>query len=283
MPRIFISSIWSTANKYNKESSSTHYILSYQREIGNVWEFEAEVYYKDYKNLYQFNTHAGTDVEPGYFDENNRPVYTSTNNVYNRGDGESFGLEFLLRKDLGALNGWISYSWSRTNYKFDNINQANYFKPRHNRTSVVNAVINADLSKLWFDRDNDSPTSNWNLGVIFVYASGQPITVPSSAYYTNTLPDWEGIPGQNKYNLYPGEINSFQLPAYVRMDLSLTYTKNYGSWSISPYLQIFNIGNRQNLWFIEYNDRLEDGKIVQEIEKINMLPLIPSLGITIKF
>lgn len=288
LPRFFISSIWSTANKYNKVSSSKHFILSYQREIGKVWQFETEIYYKDYKNIYQFNDNVGTSIKPSYFDENNRPVYTNTNNVYNRGDGESFGIEFLVKKDIGAINGWISYAWSKTNYKFDKINQQNYFTPRHNRTSIINAVANMDINKFFFDDEYQKSTSKWELGVNFVYASGQPLTVPSSAYYTNTLPDWDDINngGQDntdQYNLYPGAINSFNLPDYIRMDLSITYTKDYGSWSLSPYLQIFNIGNRSNVWFIEYKDELKDGKIVQEIEKVNMLPLIPSLGVNIKF
>jgi len=287
LPRFFISSIWSTANKYNKVSSSKHFILGYQREIGKVWQFETEIYYKDYKNIYQYNDNVGTTIEPSYYDEANRPVYTNTNNVYNRGDGESFGIEFLIKKDIGIINGWISYAWSKTNYKFDNINRQNYFSPRHNRSSIINAVANMDINKMFFEDNYQKSDSKWELGMNFVYATGQPITAPSSAYYTNTLPDWGNVGtgeiGSDKYNLYPGAINSFNLPDYIRMDLSVTYTKDYGSWSLSPYLQIFNLGNRKNAWFIEYKDELKDGKITQEIEKVNMLPLIPSLGVNIKF
>ncbi|HPN38112.1 MAG TPA: hypothetical protein PL041_06885 [Melioribacteraceae bacterium] len=67
------------------------------------------------------------------------------------------------------------------------------------------------------------------------------------------------------------------------MDLSITYEKNYATWSIAPYLQIINIGNRKNTWFINYSQDFKDGIITQKIEKVNMLPLLPSLGVTIKF
>jgi hypothetical protein len=121
----------------------------------------------------------------------------------------------------------------------------------------------------------------------FIYTTGQPLTVPSSAYYQNRLPDWDGLnqsgEGNIGYNLYPAETNSFRLPDYIRMDLSLTWENRFENWSLSPYIQVFNIGYRKNVWFIEYEDKLEDGKIVQKIDKVNMLPILPSIGVNIKF
>jgi len=290
IPRLFFASIWTTADQYTNASSSSHYILGYQRAIGAVYEFEVEAYYKSYKDLYVFNPNLETEIAVGGFDDNGRPIYNSTKGLLNRGDGESFGLELLLRKDIGALTGWVSYSLSKTNYTFDKINQKDFFTPRHDRRSVVNAVLNIDIKSFWDEISNKKSvksTSKWLLGLNFVYASGQPITVPASAYYVNTLPDWNSITsgGMNNpgYNLYPGQINDFRLPPYIRMDISLTYELFYSGWSIAPYLQIFNVGDRKNLWFIDYNEELKNGMIVQEIEKVNMLPILPSLGVNIKF
>ncbi|HPI36341.1 MAG TPA: carboxypeptidase-like regulatory domain-containing protein [Ignavibacteriaceae bacterium] len=290
IPRLFFASIWTTADEYTNASSSSHYILGYQRALGAVYEFEVEAYYKSYKDLYVFNPNLETEVTPGSFDNGGRPVYNSTKGLLNRGDGESFGLEFILRKDIGALTGWVSYSLSKTNYSFDKLNQTNYFTPRHDRASVVNAVLNLDIKSFLdeiMNRKHYKSSSKWLLGLNFVYATGQPITVPASAYYVNTLPDWNSITagGMNNpgYNLYPGTINDFRLPAYTRMDISLTYEINYSGWSLAPYLQVFNIGNRKNLWFIDYNEEIKDGIIVQEIDKVNMLPILPSLGVNIKF
>lgn len=286
IPRLFLTSIWSTANKYNHESSSTHYILGYQREIADLWELEVEGYYKTYTNMLQLNSHLGTEVSPTYHDERNRPVYTTTENIYNSGDGESFGIEFILRKDLGDINGWVSYALSQTNYEFEKLNKGNYFTPRHNRTSIVNAVLNADIGKIIFGL---SPLSNskWNMGINFVFATGQPITVPGSAYFTSSLPNQNHMDNEyadnSFYNLYPSDINGFELPPYIRMDLSVSYEKDYGSWSLMPYLQIVNIGNRKNVWFIEYNEEVDENSITQEAETVNMLPLLPSIGVTIKF
>ena len=290
VPRMFISSIWSSADKFTIDSKSTHFILGYQKQIGNIIEFEAEVYYKDYKDIYQYNENMNATYSPDYYDEQNNPVYTSTENIFTRGDGHSYGFELMLRKDIGAVTGWLSYSYSNTKHKFDGINQNKEYQPRHNRGSVVNLVLNGDMGNLFSGRWNEAPVksgSKWLVGINFVYASGQPLTTPASAYYVNTLPDWNNYGGATgdlpAYKLYPGEINSFKLPDYIRMDLSITWEKDYGSWTLAPYLQIFNLGNRQNVWFINYKDKNNNGIITQEIEKVNMLPLLPSIGVTIRF
>ena len=122
----------------------------------------------------------------------------------------------------------------------------------------------------------------------FVYTSGQPITVPSSVYSASTLPDLGGSLGQGpggfqNFSVYPSTINSYRLPPYVRMDVSLTYTKQYDGWSLAPYLQIFNVGNRKNIWFIQYEDESTDEAIIQNVNTSGMLPLLPTLGVNIEF
>ncbi len=290
IPRMFISSIWTSADKYTNDSKSMHFILGYQKQIGNIIELEAEVYYKDYKDIYQYNENMNATYLPDYYDEQNHPVYTSTENIFTRGDGHSYGFELMLRKDIGAVTGWLSYSYSNTKHKFDGINQNKEYKPRHDRGSVINLVLNGDMGNLFSGRWNEAPVksgSKWLVGINFVYASGQPLTTPASAYYVNTLPDWNNYGGATgdlpAYKLYPGEINSFKLPDYIRMDFSITWEKDYGSWTLAPYLQVFNLGNRQNVWFINYKDKNNNGVITQEIEKVNMLPLLPSIGVTIRF
>ncbi|MCE1188582.1 MAG: TonB-dependent receptor, partial [Ignavibacteria bacterium] len=290
IPRLFFASIWSAVDKTTKPSSSEHFILSYQRELSDFLELEADVYYKTYKNLYIFNQNLSTDITPGYHTAEGYPVYNSTRDVFVRGDGHSFGFEIMARKEAGAVNGWIAYSYSKTLNTFDGINQGQEYAPRHDRASVVNMVLNGNLGNLFngkWDEKPEKQSSQWLFGLNFIYASGQPITMPGSAYYINSLPDGYNnvIPSENMpgYKLYPQSINSYRLPAYTRMDLSITYEKNYGSWSLAPYLQIFNIGNRKNLWFIQYKDEAKDGKIVQKIEKMQMLPMLPSIGITVKF
>ena len=117
--------------------------------------------------------------------------------------------------------------------------------------------------------------SNWKFGFTFIYASGQPITLPGSSYFITALPDRPN----SEYELFPSIINDFRLPHYARMDVSVTYERHFRGWSIFPYLQIINIGNRKNVWFIDH----DLNGFEAETDVINMFPIIPTLGVNFKF
>ncbi len=281
VPRPFIADIWTTSDVYYNRSQATHYILGFQKEIANNISLEIETYYKDYKNLYSLKNYF-LDFEPSAYDARGRPIYTETKGLFDRGDGNSMGVEFLFRKRYGTINGWLAYSLARTEYIVDQINQENPFEPRHDRTHVINAVMNMDIrNSLRFMKGEGYKydRAKWLFGMNFVYSSGQPITLTSSTYYSNSAPD------QDFYQLflYPTAINNFRLPAYSRLDLSLTYEHHYDSWILAPYIQIFNIGNRENVWFIQYKNEETEGKIVQTVDTFNMFPLLPTFGVRVKF
>ena len=85
------------------------------------------------------------------------------------------------------------------------------------------------------------------------------------------------------FRLYPTDINAYRLPHYARFDLSLTYQKRYSSWTLSPYLQIFNLGNRKNIWFVNYDTNIGAEAITQEVETVSMLPMLPTIGVAFEF
>jgi len=284
MPRLFLASIWSTSDQYTKGSSANHFILGYQREIDQIYELEVEAYYKQYFNVYSYNQTFLTDISPDSYNSKGEPIYTQSKSLYNRGDSKSYGIEFLLRKDYGAVTGWVGYSYSITKTMTDGINQNKYYNPRHDRTHTVNVITNVNINDFFAELKGESGSagnSKWLLGLNFIYASGQPITLPNSVYYNNQLPDWND--NKNNLNLFPADINSAKLPAYIRMDISLTWEKNYGSWVLAPYLQIFNVGNRKNTWFVTYDNKIENGVAKQEVKNTNMMPILPSIGVNIKF
>lgn len=282
LPRAFIASIWTAADKYTSGSTAYHFILGYQKEIAQIYALEIEAYYKKYRNIYSYNQNMLTTIEPGYYDSDHKPVYSSTQGLFNRGDGNSKGVEFLLRKDYGAVTGWVGYSLSRTEYKVDGVNGGSVFVPRHDRTSTVNAVANIDIRDFFNEiSDHDDfavYSSKWTLGLNFVYSSGQPITLPTSAYATSSMPGWA-----LKLDNYPSEVDNMRLPYYARIDLSVNYQKNYGAWSLLAYFQVFNLGNRKNVWFINYEFNTKDNLMVPDITNYHMLPILPSIGFTIKF
>lgn len=270
IPRFIAADIWTISNRYQKESTAFHYIFGYQQQIGDAFEFETETYYKRYENIFAFNHTFITELQPEYY-SGGLPVYTSTNGLFNRGDGYSYGIEFMLRKDSGLLTGWLGYSLASTKYKFDSINGDREFAPRHDRSSSFNLVANWNLSGYPADKYQGT----WHLGANLVWTSGQPYTEPGSAYLTSAAP---GDP-EREVAYAPTSINNIRFPDYARLDLSITYRKRYHGWMLEPYLQIFNIGNRKNVWFLNY----EFNDSVPNIDEQYMLPILPTLGVNIKF
>jgi len=280
IPRPFIADIWTTSDKYHDRSKSIHYILGFQQEVANNLSLEVEAYYKDYQNLYSLKNYI-LDFEPTYYDDQGRPVYTETQGLFDRGSGNSIGLELLLRKRFGSLNGWLAYSLAQTEYTVEGINGEKPFAPRHDRTHVVNLVANLDLKNAIREMQGRSFVNDkgkWKFGFNFVYTSGQPITLPSSTYYGTTMPD-QPNPG---LSLYPTDINEYRLPDYIRLDLSLTYRRQFKNWSIAPYAQVFNAGGRENVWFISYEGEETEDQITQTVETFNMLPTLYSFGVKLE-
>ncbi len=278
IPRAFVADIWVASNKFQRESSSRHAIVGFSKDFANEFQLEVETFYKDYQNIYSFNQNVGVDISADDFDENGEPIYIKTKGVFNRGDGDTKGLEVLLRKEQGAITGWVGYGLSYTKYEVDRINQGRRFAPRHDRTHAVNVVANIDvknLKRVWRGERPIEHKSNWKIGVTFIYTTGQAITLPGSGYFITTLPG-RPVP---EYQLFPSEINGFRLPPYSRLDLSLTWERHFRGWSMMPYLQVFNAGNRKNAWFVDY----DNNNGVSSIDVEHMFPILPTVGVNFTF
>ncbi len=278
VPQFAFTDIWTTSNEFQDESRSTHFILGWQQEVKGNYQVEVETFYKSYRNIYQFNQTFLTQLEETGYQEDADPIFTNTKGIFNRGDGQSIGAELLLRKDSGALDGWLAYSYARTKYEFDGINQERSFFPRHDRTSTLNLVANLDLRNSWRKlrgRAKRADVGKWSLNLNVVYASGQPITQPGSAYFVRSSPQDPGVDLERA----PTIINNIRLPYYARMDLSLNYRRNFGNWTMTPYLQLFNAGNRGNPWFVDYGFRNN----LPDVDTISMLPVLPTIGVNFTF
>lgn len=276
--RFFITDIWTTSNQDLIPSTSHHYILGYQRELAYDIGIEVEAYYKKFQDIYSFDQNFLTKVAPTSYNEKDEPVFTTSAPLLKRGDGNSFGFEVLLRKDVGLLNGWIGYSYSETEFTIPGTNKSRPYAPRHDRRHTVNLVNKIDLDAMfdYFAGQKHVPdSSRWEFGLNLVYATGQPFTEPGSGYLTG------GAPGSTVPDIYfaPTQINQIRLPYYARLDVSLKWLITYRTWKMAPYIQIFNAGNRKNAWFATYS--YEDFQPV--IETQPMFPLLPSIGIEFDF
>jgi outer membrane receptor protein involved in Fe transport len=280
IPRAFFVGIWTTSDNFQKGSTAYHALAGVDRELGPHFQLQAEVYYKQYRDIYSLNHFLITTVKPARY-EDGEPVYANTQGLFNRGDGYSTGFEVLVRKDIGNVTGWLGYSLASTKYSIDGINDDRSFAPRHDRSHTVNMVGNLEIRNTFRalrGRPPVSSSSKWTFGWNLIYSSGQPITLAGSSYLIRTTPD-----DDDGRATYPGEINGYRLPHYARLDVSLIYEKTFKSWSLAPYLQIFNVGARRNVWFIQYTSEDQAGQVTQKIKTFPMFPLIPSIGANFKF
>ena len=80
-------------------------------------------------------------------------------------------------------------------------------------------------------------------------------TAPDADGATNLFTD-----SVRDFVVLPGQINQFRLPPYVRLDVSLKYKTRRNNMDWTAYLQVFNIGNRRNVWFVQYKDDSMGGR-----------------------
>lgn len=154
------------------------------------------------------------------------------------GLGKSYGLEVLLKKHGRKLNGWLSYTYSRSKFKADSpylddrINQGQWFPSNFDKPH--------DFSFVGFYRISRRFRVSSNL----IYSTGRPITVPVAKYQ---------FAGGTR--LQYSNRNEFRVPDQFRWDLSVNLEGNHkkkklahSSWSLSVY----NVLGRKNVYSIYF-------------------------------
>ncbi len=147
-------------------------------------------------------------------------------------EAKAYGVEVMLKKNTGKLNGWISYTYARVQQRTvgqvpeEMINRGEYYASNHDKPHSVNFVGNYRL------------THRFSVSVNSQYSTGRPITLPIGMY------EYAG----SKRVIY-SDRNQYRIPDYFRMDLSLNIEGNHrvdklahSSWSVGVY----NITGRRN-------------------------------------
>jgi outer membrane cobalamin receptor len=250
--------VWVQSSGRVKPQQALQYNIGYFRNFKeNMFEASIELYYKQLWNQIEYTeSYVGelnVDPELGY--------------VF--GKGRAYGAEFFVRKNKGKLNGWVGYTLSRTDRKFEGINNGKTFAAKYDRPHDLSVNIAYNFNK------------EWQLGTTFVYASGNTMT-----------PVVEIFQIENNFGWVYGERNSYRLPAYHRMDISLNYTpiskrRPDRRWQSSYNFSIYNVYNRKNVYFI-YTDsdvgtRFGQVYIKSKAMQVSLFPVIPSFTWNFKF
>ncbi|HEY1063224.1 MAG TPA: TonB-dependent receptor [Daejeonella sp.] len=223
--------------------------LGYFRNFNNDnYEFSTELYFKQMQN--QIDYRSGTDLRGN----------TNVEADLLFGDGRAFGIELFLKKRFGKLNGWVGYTLSKTERKFNDIDLGKWFNAKQDRTH--------DLSLVGIYK----ATERWTFSSTFVFNTGNAVTFPAGKYQLN-----------NKTVYYYPERNSDRMPNYHRLDLSATLEGKPGrklqsSWSFG----IYNLYNRKNAYSIDFRDDPDNPTRTQAV-RTTLFGIIPSITWNFKF
>lgn len=215
----------------------------------NQYEFSAEVYYKWLQNQIDYINGAQLRI--------NQDVESQLT----FGSGRAYGLELFLKKKYGRFNGWVGYTLSRTERKFDAINNGNYFPAKQDRTHDLSVVGIYNLNK------------RWTFSGTFIYGTGNAITYPTGKYNINGLTTYS-------YS----ERNGYRLPPTNRLDIGATlegkeHKKYHSSWTFGVY----NVYGYHNPYIITFRDSKTVPNTTEAVETSIFSTAIPSITWNFKF
>jgi len=225
--------------------------LGYFRNFNNgMFETSAETYYKITNNAVDFRDHAELLLNK----------YMEGEML--RGKGWSYGLELMVKKTTGKLTGWIGYTLSKSTREITGINNDKPYASPYDRPNDISIVTNYVLNK------------KFSFGFTWVYSTGQPVTFPVGRFvYGNTI-----IP------LY-SDRNSYRMPDYHRLDLSVTYkpkSKHERKWHNEFNVSIYNAYNRHNAYMINFKSETDNPNVTYA-EMTYLFGIIPSFTYNFKF
>lgn len=217
--------IWKLSDPYIGAQVGDQLSIGYYKNLkGNTIETSVEAYYKkmdntvDYKDgaVLLLNRHLETDVV--------------------KAQGKAYGVEFLVKKSSGKINGWMSYTYSRSflqtrgTFSSETINQGKYYPSSYDKPHAVNFIGNYKFNR------------RFNFSLNLIYSTGRPITLPIAKY------ELEGVS-----RVFYSERNQYRIPDYFRTDISINIEGNHkikklahSSWTLAVY----NLTGRRNAYSV---------------------------------
>jgi hypothetical protein len=223
---------------------SAGYFVNFYKDM---FEVSVEGYYKwmqnqiDYKNGATLRANETVETELLY------------------GVGRAYGAEFFFKKRKGKFTGWVSYTLSRSERKFEGVNRTTWFPSRYDRTHDLSVVLMYDI------------TPRINVSATWVYYTGLATTFLNGKYF---------IGGQivAKY----GDRNQDRFPAYHRLDIGATFVlKKRKTWEHDLNVSIYNLYARKNAYTIEYQVDTDNNSTY--FEKTYLFRIVPSITYNFKF
>lgn len=243
--------LWFPSSPNVKPEKADQVAAGYFRNFrDNMFEASIEVYYKKMRNQIDFKDRAQLLLNKFLEGE------------LRFGEADAYGAEFLVKKQKGALTGWISYTISRVMRTFPDINDGKSYPAPYDRTHDIAIVLSYDWSK------RITVSANW----VFITGTAVSMPVGKLTYRNVTVPIYS-------------ERNAERLPDYHRLDLALTLRgkEKPGKWLSGEWVfSVYNAYYRKNAFSINFTED-EDNPNHTIAEKLYLFPIIPAVTYNFKF
>ncbi|ENA1793865.1 TonB-dependent receptor [Flavobacterium psychrophilum] len=249
--------VWTPSGNYIKPQIADQVAIGYFNNFSDdKYSVEIESFYKKIQNRID------------YIDGADLIANEAIEQVILNGRMRSYGLEFMIRKNTGKLNGWIAYTISKSQQQTPGrtlnevgINNGDWYRSAYDKLHNLAVTSTYNLNK------------KWTFGANFTLQTGQPVTYPNGQYVYQgiTIPSYELR-------------NKNSLPTYHHLDISATYTpkpdKKKGRQSEWVF-SIYNIYARKNAASISFRQNADSGNT--EAIKLSIFGIVPSVSYNFKF
>jgi hypothetical protein len=258
--------IWVPATKKARPSTSNqidYYLRKYIPKAKT--ELSLGGYLKSMADLIEYQQGIGLENR---FKQNWEDI------IVTQGKGLSYGAELFAHKQAGRLNGWISYTLAWSLRRFPDLNQNKLYPAPYDKRHSLEIFAQYTLSDVW------------KIGGTWVFQSGAPFTAPVAIAYTTSNPntdptDFHGADVSG--HIYNG-LNNARLPAYHRLDLSVTCTFDNGLDRIGELsFGAYNVYAKVNPLYFKYKSTVEDNQYRRYVEGTAPFVFIPAIKYSLTF
>ena len=247
--------IYAPSGQFIKPQLGDQFAVGYFKAFEN-FSLEAEAYYKEVKNRID------------YVDDADLIANDAIEQVVLSGHTRAYGLEFLLRKTKGNLQGWLAYTLSKSEQRTPGrtaletgINNGKWYSTAWDRTHDFSLTAQYKLSEKWF------------LGANFIFQTGRPATFPLGQY------EYQGqvVPVYEARNVS-------RLESFHHLDISATWNLKHKSkkrWSDEIVFSVYNVYNRKNAASVSFRENTDTGN--NEAVRLSIFGVIPAITYNFKF
>jgi len=128
--------IWKLSDVYIKPQKGDQISLGFYKNLkGGLIEMSLETYYKTMQNV--------VDYKGGAVLLLNHQLETDMLNA----TGKAYGIEWMIKKSAGKINGWISYTYSRSflktksSFSSETVNRGEYYPSNFDKPHALNFIV----------------------------------------------------------------------------------------------------------------------------------------------